>query len=718
MTKFGADVTEANAVAVASTVKEPVVPTNAGLQAVANVFDAAVNISKDTRVKKADKLVADFTQRQMTLLDAIDQDVYNPKMGRQMLRSNFIQAYNANPSLGDQLRQAQQFVLGTGGMGSVATKKSRQEEGLDTMFNTLLENGVIGPNATDQEIMEGWVDHAAATRALETYKERMRQIDLQLSEGRLDKQQIETLKAQRTAFAEETLLTQGPMEFKRFNEFTTQLVNDGNLSQAEKLDQLEASWVGMQAEISGLMQNVDSVRADAYMKQFEMMKDLAQKRITGELSTQAADASIKNIESTIKNKWMQQPEIAELFVQSELFRNTGALGDSLFQGLSSERILRAARLMNGYREAPEASPVIDNIDDLGPVLFRETTNEEEALEQETMAGNFFESIVVNEGILARNPDRAVDLSKVLASPNFLNTRNKYKESFESNADAVLDVWQRHFDEEVFEMVQREFAKASVTPHADNASDEDLTVKGNVLYKATPSGVEFVPANPEDASSRDAAFFLNKRLKPIINTSVKAAAHIAGRSDYQTVFTEMAERYLGEGAQLETDEGDDLELEDFLKELSEQAPTLLNVVDVTEGTHGNYDTLLGHSDQGIFKNIKVDERTVNQLIEFSGPNGAYADYSRRQVGRMATPMGRYQIVGATLRRLKKDLKLTGQEVFNQELQDAMFVHLAQEALQGKTTQSAKRSAMRKVWEGFKNASNETLDAAIAEFELNV
>lgn len=145
-----------------------------------------------------------------------------------------------------------------------------------------------------------------------------------------------------------------------------------------------------------------------------------------------------------------------------------------------------------------------------------------------------------------------------------------------------------------------------------------------------------------------------------------------------------------------------------------ASRILSLMDKREGA-GNYDTLFQHSQrQGReFAGVKITNMTLGELSDFS--QGAYAQWSKGQLGYVATPMGRYQIVGSTLRQTMKEMGLPRNMLFTPEVQDAMFHHLATKALRGKETPAAKREAMRATWEGFNKVSNSELDKAIAEFE---
>ncbi|MEO1399476.1 MAG: hypothetical protein AAFU56_11510, partial [Pseudomonadota bacterium] len=84
-------------------------------------------------------------------------------------------------------------------------------------------------------------------------------------------------------------------------------------------------------------------------------------------------------------------------------------------------------------------------------------------------------------------------------------------------------------------------------------------------------------------------------------------------------------------------------------------------------------------------------------------------------RVATPMGRHQIVGSTLRHAVQKGWVQPDEQFSPKVQDRIAVNLAREALSGKQSKEAKREALRGVWEGFQSVDNASLDRAIEQFE---
>ena len=88
--------------------------------------------------------------------------------------------------------------------------------------------------------------------------------------------------------------------------------------------------------------------------------------------------------------------------------------------------------------------------------------------------------------------------------------------------------------------------------------------------------------------------------------------------------------------------------------------------------GDYNALFGFSNRPgrHFSNIRLTDMTVDEAINFSNPRGPYAQWVKSQIGRVATPMGGYQIVGTTLRAAKKALGLTGNERMDEATQNRL------------------------------------------------
>lgn len=147
------------------------------------------------------------------------------------------------------------------------------------------------------------------------------------------------------------------------------------------------------------------------------------------------------------------------------------------------------------------------------------------------------------------------------------------------------------------------------------------------------------------------------------------------------------------------------------------PTFLAAVDHSEGA-GAYDTLFGHAQKsGPFAGTDVSSMPIRDVLAFADPSGPYGQHVKGKVGRVATPMGRYQIVGTTLRNAVGELGLDPNTPFDAATQDRVALHLAKRRISSADTLDGKISALRSEWEGFKNVPNDQMGQIVAELEAS-
>jgi len=140
--------------------------------------------------------------------------------------------------------------------------------------------------------------------------------------------------------------------------------------------------------------------------------------------------------------------------------------------------------------------------------------------------------------------------------------------------------------------------------------------------------------------------------------------------------------------------------------------LHDLIDQTEGG-GSYDTLYRHAQRpgGAFEGTKVSQMTLAELEQFA--NDVYRPHNRSQYGENASPMGRYQYVATTMLEVAREMGLSKDTVFSPSVQDAIFAYHVRDLIEGKNPER-QRSILRNTWVGFRSASDEQLDAAIADF----
>ena len=134
---------------------------------------------------------------------------------------------------------------------------------------------------------------------------------------------------------------------------------------------------------------------------------------------------------------------------------------------------------------------------------------------------------------------------------------------------------------------------------------------------------------------------------------------------------------------------------------------------------NYRTLFGNAEEKKtpFKDVDITTMPMKDIFSLVELNGKFHKFNLSK-GEDTTAIGKYQMVGNTLRDLKnrnvlKELGIDDNTLFNENTQDKIAVHLAERRVRQKFSMTEARKEMRNEWEGFSKLSDKELDAIINE-----
>lgn len=163
------------------------------------------------------------------------------------------------------------------------------------------------------------------------------------------------------------------------------------------------------------------------------------------------------------------------------------------------------------------------------------------------------------------------------------------------------------------------------------------------------------------------------------------------------------------------------IEDVVPVIEDTAPISAGLIDRKEAGLGGYSSLFNNAERKdtAFKGYDVSTKTLAELYEFSNPSGPYGQYVKRvnPEGVTATPMGRYQFVGTTLKEVAERMGLDESTVFNQRTQDIMFLNHVNHVVKNKS-KPRQIAKLKSTWDGFKKLSDAELLQMIKEIEGSV
>lgn len=752
MAEFGANITESSGIQSNTSVKEGIGPAvkaveQSSLNDVADMFRDVGKVFEGERKKKGQAFLGSFMNKQMSLIQAVDQGSMTSQFARTQLRKNLIEATNSHSGISDELIKMQKDLLGAAGMGSVVIDGSRNEQLRFDQEATVIDAGLANPGDSKDQFDAAINNMQLAQESTRRYDLEMETISLEKAKVGLTSANLDLLnkKQERATTAHITSLF--PAETDLFKTFTSETLASTDMTAAEKVQAIETRFLEIQNNAAPLVGLANQNQVKALNGVLTGYKDLAVKQAQGDFTQAEQDRTIKSLKSQEQILLLNNPVISRAVATADL-----GIIDALIANGDNLGVMEALSNISTTNSTPQDNGGTANIflkDGDNNEALKEyykavsipIENGDQALAQAQHLENIFNGVTDYRGILANNGAAGIELTNWMASDAFFKARtNSSNSEVFSDLSAAQETLQTHYADEVWGMVEREFREAKVvnieamretqkqqTESFQKGEGLNLTptddsvrnVEEAVTYQATAQGVNFRAVDPSDSAAVSKAKSLNKSLKPIINNTLKAFAHLEGHQNYGQLFETVAEQiFKGDGQPLGGGDSDDLTMEDFkqIKELAPQHEALTSLIDKTEGG-GAYDTLLNFSQKpgSQFAEFDVSKMTIGEAISFSRVDGEYARYSKRQVGRVATPMGRYQIVGRTLRHSAETMGLSLNLPFNKQTQDAIFVFLAKEALNGKSSEEAKRSSLRGVWEGFKHAKDAELDAAIRSFE---
>ena len=725
-TNYGPEATDIPVLQSAAPVNPGVVTPTISAEAINNVFSGINDAITGNKKKKAAGIVAAFTEKQLNVADALEQGkIPNSAYARSLMRKNLLDAIHENPSLAEDLIKSQSSIVDLAGGADIVKEGTDEERRWNDRKDSLVANGQVAADASESDFKAADLNQRQIVALNEQHTLRIQSIDERLKSLSLSSAERTELEGQKKDEAYAFVNKIAPSEFKRVKAELDKIVA-GTGTAAEKQQAIEVFYAQFVSDAQQVSLGLSSEDSAIFRKPFEILKDTYLKQASGQYTAEDVKTQIEIATNTQLAIALADPDIARIAVATKLF------GDNAFIQILAEAGGPVSKKMMGFvtggldtaDASEQPSPFATGNTDraavknyLDGIASAYNAGGDAKEESKGRIVRVLDSVADYEGLVAKNPKGAIELVNWLASPAFSKALQS-DPSLQEHVDAAKEALNRNYSDEVKGMIAKQFTDNKVVSISGEQMGHALSRTENtdqiVAAQPTALGMEFVPIDPTNSRAVVKAKELNKELKPIINTQIRAWAHLDGRSDYGKYWEESSADFLG--TDVGADAGDDIQMEDFKKlaSLTSAYAPLQAAIDKTE-SGGSYDTLLGHSQKsgGAFEGVAVSQMTVGQAIEFS--NGDYAEFSKDKVGRKATPMGRYQIVGATLAATAREMGLPPDTLFDKDTQDAMFAHLVQKAISTASTLKGKRAALRGVWEGFHSLSDAELDNAIAHFE---
>ena len=583
-TNFGVEATMVSDIPSAKTPKEGVVKSPILLEGLANIFDQANDMLKVKKQSDQEKAVADFTQRQLLVADALAQGkIKSSAHAQSLMRKNLLDAIDGNPVLTSAFIDAQKSITGLPGGAKIVDEGTEEEQRTKALTNKLVGDGYIAPNATDEEINVGISEYMTAQEVMRKHTLRMQTIDERLKSNELNNSERAKLEEEKKASDIKTLQDLTTYGIKGVKGQFDKILNDQSLTEAEKIDAMNSVWAQFNADVSSTFVNVSSTQASAAMKPFELLYQQYQDRASGKLKDDEVKRNSERIIELAQNMALQDPEIAQDVMLSKLLGSDN-FRQVLVSSNNPKRFEKFLKFISGTtpgKQVPPPSPFVDSnldrqgmSDALNAISNGMQSSDPEVSNEATQRMEIVMSSIEDyEGLLRRNPKSGIEVVNWLASPSFLRARKANPDAF-ANIDGASTAIETYYSSEVWGMVQREFNTNNIyyqevnpesgafTPFVPKVLNKAKPTPDAVSVRSTESGMEFFAIDPSMRQAVDKASRLNKELKPIINNTIHAMAHLNGNSNYKQLWEQVSEQFMGGSAIQDEDSNDNLSLNSF------------------------------------------------------------------------------------------------------------------------------------------------------------
>ncbi|NOQ73245.1 MAG: hypothetical protein GQ574_14655 [Crocinitomix sp.] len=538
-----------------TTVKEGVEgPAPYLAEGLTNMFKAVGEIGAANNAKQDEQFVADFVIQQTTLAEAVEQGLPSREALTRM-RANFKNAVANAPGLTSELFAAQSSIIGTAGIGQIATTGNEQEARTNRVDNALVDSGAVGPNATDSEL-------AVARTNFQMYEEAQLRFQQQMDTINLSNAAESQKSAQRTSVAQTWLRESSPHKLDTFSGQVKAIVEGvgaNGSTGAEALLALDQLWNSVQTEYAGQLVEAGGYGA-ALVTPFQMLYDTAQKQINGTYSTAFAKAEADRILALQEYMLLLDPEVASV-----------AAASNVIQGLPIDQLVKANNAISrvlAENSLPEgdAARVFTNdelqgqalkgyYDALSSTIRKGDMSDDLHTEMVTHLSNIFAGTVDGGSALSKNAILGKDMVRFFSSQEFYSFLSENPSAKDEGYLEALEILQVHYADEVWGMARREFTDNEIVNMPGGIGATDIFVEDgaatsggptpeSVSYRATDSGMEFFALDQTNVDAVAKARKLNKTLKPVLNETVRGFAHLNGRTDYGNYWNEVSETILG------------------------------------------------------------------------------------------------------------------------------------------------------------------------------
>lgn len=526
------------------------------------------------------------------LNSAVDQGSIKQSDAQRMQRAEFNKLIAAHPEYTEDLVALNSGLAKSAGLGDTLAQGTAVEQQYQSDLKKASSLGWIRDGMTaeqQQAAVDGMRQQEHAAQQMDFYS---KQLNIQNQKLSLQEKSanIQNAQAQRANAVMEARMKANKLQVQNGLNGAVQAEYDRQRNQIAGIqantvmspEQKVAAIQELQQTFQGNLMQYRGIAGSDYVdgltKPFADMYKAAQDNASGKTSAEVYQAQIDSAQAKALLPFAADPKYA---TPMALAKTLGpAAGATIINRVTPQLMDKYDEIMKGGNYNPTSSSPADKADTKTHTDILKSTIDalsgksplvEDVKGTQSEVHQHVNAILsgtVDFASSQKSPNQMNNVMDFLASPQFL----KYKQmggTVDSNVEAnVENVVGTNYTDKLAPVVQQAWKDAQVTTgysvdtskppqygvNFGNVSTTQATAEGALEYVFRNGSLTFRPkkgfeGNPAVVAK---ASELNQKVSPLVNTTVRAAAHLSGNSDYDAAFKKYQEQFFGAPEQPESE----------------------------------------------------------------------------------------------------------------------------------------------------------------------
>ena len=569
---------------------------NIGAKLLSVGAEVVQNKQKVDQQNNLNNVVTSFSQKQLSLADAVEQGAMSSQEARMRMRKNYTEEISNNPSLTKVLAQTQADIINTAGLGKIVAEGTEQEKINIALQKEASLAGWIKPSASPDEQQAGIAAYSQFKRHEADINAQQNALQLASSQVGFERAKIglatDKIQQVTAGYAQQSarinLIEAKQQQQSRqavggiadsynfkFNQDLQEIEarkDRGEITSQEAIKLADQQFATISQVVSSVGRNAGGDYVNNITAPMRMRYENSLKFLNGDIDKQILGNENERTLALQTKQLLGDPKVAKVVATSRLFGNAnlaiipgvneavmGILDKNTDVSTKPADILPDTQSekadVGNYLGLVKSSISGFNGGDYGVDKNKDATQEQlNANVTNILKGIDIHSVAVN------NPAEYNQVVDFLASPDFGKFTSQGGGIYQDAAQNASTILQTQYVDQVLPLLKTEWESTYIPKRSSStyqaapagstgsAQPSSATATSAVIKPVfTGGGVVFRAEGPEANSTitRNKVKDLNTKVGSVLNKLIRMDAHLSGNTDYKAAYERYAPSIFGE-----------------------------------------------------------------------------------------------------------------------------------------------------------------------------